>query len=141
MQFSKYHRCSMLAVLFLAFQTPGGAANADDQPAAPAPAAEAPALKFARHDAARWAERSKPLTDAAAAANAALEAANKAVADAKAAVVAADKAVADSTALVAASEQGKTAADKALADAQDALQKVETEKKDDQEALTAAKAT
>lgn len=119
-----------------------GTARSADQPAAAQPAAPAPepqALRLARHDAVRWAERTKALTDAAARANAALEAANKAVADAKAAVGAADKALADVATAVTTAEQGKASADKALVEAQEALKKIEVEKKDDQEAIKAAK--
>lgn len=116
---------------------------ADEQPAAAqseaAPAVEAPALKFARHDAARWAERAKSLGDAAAQSTAALEAASKALADAKAAQIAADKSLADASTAVTAAEQAKTAADKALVEAREALKKTEAEKKDDAEALQAAK--
>jgi hypothetical protein len=135
----------MTAGLIVATQPFGNRALADDQPAtaqtapAAAPAAEAPPMRFARHDAKRWAERAKPLTDAAAQAATALDAANKAVADAKAEQAAAAKAMADTAAAVPAAEQAKAAADKALADAQEALKKVETEKKDDQEAINAAR--
>ena len=132
--------CSLICSLALLWPLRSGLA--DEQPAAQpavAPAGEAPALKLAQHDAARWGERAKALGDAAGQANAALEAANKAVADAKAALVAADKALADAVAVVVAAEQAKTAADKVLVDAQDALKKTEAEKKDDEEALKGAR--
>ena len=125
---------SLFAVLAIAFFAFPGSLLADDQPAAAA-APEALALRLARHDAARWGQTAKALVDAAGQANAAFENANKAVADAKAAVVAADKALADAVAAVTGAEQGKVAADKSLADAQESLKKIETEKKDDQEAI------
>src|SRR5260370_25761179 len=96
--------CAIAAVLGIAVLAFEKGAIADDQPSAAqpataaAPAAEAPALRHARHDARRWAERAKPLTDAAAQAAAALDAANKAVADAKAEQAAATKAMADTAA-------------------------------------------
>jgi len=133
----------LLAVLTLTQCVTPSKLHADDQPAAqpaPAPMPEAPALKLARHDTVRWADRAKALADAVGQANTALENANKAVADAKAAVVAADKAVADANAAVTSSEQTKVVADKALAEAQEALKKIEAEKKDDAEAINAGKA-
>jgi len=130
-----------LAVLILTLLALPRLIRADEQPATqPAPASEAPALRLARHDAARWAERAKALADAAGQTNAAFDNATKAVADAKAAVASADKALADAVAAIAVAEQAKTAADKSLADAQEALKKIETEKKDDVEAINAAKA-
>ena len=122
-----------LALIFLLLVQIG---RADDQPAQPP--AEPPALRFARHDAARWAERAKVLGETASQAGAALEAANKALADAKAAQAAAEKALADAAAAVTAAEQAKTAADKALAEAQEALKKIEAEKKDDADAVNSA---
>lgn len=108
-------------------------------PAYDDPAAVPPALRFARHDAARWAESAKALDNAAAQATAALTAAQKAVADAKAEQAAATKALADAPAAIAAAEQAKAAAEKALADAQAALKAVEVDKKDDAAAIDAAK--
>jgi len=125
-----------MAVLALVFAT--ATVSADDQPVT-APA-EAPALRFARHDLARWTVSAKAVADAAAQAAAGLDAANKAVADAKAAVPVADKALAEAVAAIPVAEQAKVAADKALAEALEALKKTETEKKDDQEAIKAAKA-
>ena len=129
----------MLAVMLL---TQSGSARADEQPVAQpaAPATEAPALRLARHDAARWGPAAQALVDAASQANAAFENATKAVADAKAAIATADKALVDTAAAVSGAEQGKVATDKALADAQAALTKIETEKKDDQDAINAGKA-
>jgi WD40 repeat protein len=130
-----------LAVLTLTLLALPRLILADEQPATqPAPDSEAPALRLARHDAARWAERAKALADAASQSNAAFEIATKAVADAKAAVAAGDKALADVVAAIAVAEQGKVAADKSLGDAQEALKKIETEKKDDAEAINAGKA-
>ena len=129
----------LLAILTCLFCTSPRTLFADEQPPA-APVSEAPALRLARHDAARWAERAKSLADAAAQANAAFENATKAVADAKAAVVAADKMLADSAAAIAGAEQGKIAADKALADAQASLKQIQTDKKDDADAINAGKA-
>jgi hypothetical protein len=127
------------AVLLLsAFAVPFAICNADEPPAA-ATSAEAPPLRFARHDLARWTVSAKASADGAALTAAALETANKAVIDAKAAVVAADKTLADAAAAIPAAEQAKVVADKAFADALEALKKVEVEKKDDQEAIKAAK--
>ncbi len=134
-------KLSLLTLLIVTFFSPPSL-HADDQPAAqpaPAPATEARALTLARHDATRWAERAKALADAAGQANTALESANKAVADAKAAIVAAEKAFADSVAAVTSAEQAKAAADKSLLDGQEALKKIEAEKKDDAEAINAGK--
>jgi len=137
---STWYGCLTAAVVIACADAAPNARAADQPAAAPAaPATEAPALRLARHDAKRWAESAKPLTDAAAQAAAGLEAANKAVADAKAEQAAATKAMADTAAAVPVAEQAKAVADKALADTQEALKKVETEKKDDQEANTAAK--
>jgi hypothetical protein len=97
------------------------------------------ALKLARHDLARWTEQAKVLADAAAKANAALDAANNALADAKAVLAGADQAATDAAGAVTSAEPAKIAAEKALVDAQEALKKVETEKKDDAEAINAAK--
>ncbi len=129
------------AALVLSFFMTAPIGRADDQPAPaqPQPAIEAPALRFARHDAARWAERAKILGDAAAQAGAVLDAASKALADAKAAQSAAEKSLADAAVAVAAADQARTNADKALAAAQEALKKVETEKKDDSDAIIAAR--
>src|SRR4051794_26479528 len=101
----------LIATLFLALTT---AASAQ------APA-EHPALKFARHDLERWTAHLKVRTDAAAATQAQLDAANQAVAAAKTAQQTAIKALADAAAAITAAEQSKAAADKALGDAQAAL--------------------
>lgn len=100
--------------------------------------AEHPALKFAKHDLERWTAHIKVRTDAAAAAQAQLEAATQAVATAKTAQQTAIKALADAAAAITAAEQAKAAADKSLADAQAALKKTETEKKDDAVAIKSA---
>ena len=131
---------STTAALVLTVWLSAPIAGADEQPVpAQPPAADAPALRFARHDAARWAERAKILGDAAAQAGAALDSANKALADAKAAQSAAENAVVDAAAAVTAAEQVRTTADKALTDAKEALTKVETEKKEDADAINAAR--
>jgi WD40 repeat protein len=137
--------CSLRTILIIAILASVETAIADDQPAAAQPAAQVawpdvPALRFARHDVVRWAERAKPVTEAAAQAAATLETATKAVADAKAAQAVAAKATADTAAAVPVAEQAKVAAEKALADAQEALKKVEVERKDDRAAIDAAKA-
>ncbi len=127
--------------LLLAVALPLSTGSADEQPAtAAAQTAEAPALRFARHDLARWTVSVKAATDGAAQAAASLEAADKAVADAKAAVVASEKALNEAAAAIPVAEQAKVAADKPFADALEALKKVEAEKKDDAEAIKAAKA-
>ncbi|MBS0267279.1 MAG: hypothetical protein JSS02_35470, partial [Planctomycetes bacterium] len=113
--------------------------RANPAAAAPAAAAEPAAVKFTRSDLERWTAQAKVLTDAAAQAAAALEAANKAVADAKAALTAADKAIAEATAAITAAEPAKVATEKALVAAQEELKKVEAEKKDDADAINAAK--
>jgi len=141
-RFSAFYLAVAFGLLGLSF-----AGRADESPAAAQPAAtvapaqstEPAALRLARHDAARWAQRAAVLADAVTKANAALDAANKALADAKAAAAAAEKAMADAAAAATIAEKAKADADKALADAQEALKKVEAEKKDDQEALAAAK--
>jgi hypothetical protein len=112
---------------------------ADEQPApAPAAVAEPVALKLARHDLSRWTERARVLADAATQASAAFDTATKALADAKATLANTDKSATEAGAAVTAAEQAKSTADKALADAQDALKKIAAEKKDDQEANSAA---
>ncbi|MFN0053046.1 MAG: WD40 repeat domain-containing protein [Planctomycetales bacterium] len=97
---------------------------------------EAPpaALRFARHDVARWAAQIESLTQAAAKATASLESANKNFASAKAAQEAADKVLAES----AAAEQTQAAAAKMVSEMLDGLKKVQTETPGDQAALVAA---
>ncbi|MBI5760179.1 MAG: WD40 repeat domain-containing protein [Planctomycetales bacterium] len=108
--------------------------------AAATPAAsELPAIRFARKDAAKLAERAKQLADAAGQAAAQFEVATKAVADAKAAVAVIDKTLADATAAIPLAEQAKVVADKSVTDVQEALKKTEAEKANDQEAINAAK--
>jgi hypothetical protein len=129
------------AVLAFAACLSARTAGADEEPVpAHPPAAEAPALRFARHDAAQWIERANILAGAAAQAGIVLDTANKALQDAKAAQSAAEKALVDAAAAVTAAEQARTTADKALTDAQEAQKKIEAEKKDDADAVNAAAA-
>ena len=113
--------------------------HADDAPAAAPAPAETPALRFARHDVARWTARSQALTEAATAAAANLDAANKAVAEAKAGQAAADMALANAVQAIAAAEQQKIVAANAASQAIDALKKLETEKTSEAATIAAAR--
>jgi hypothetical protein len=104
---------------------------------APAPT-EAPALKFARHDVARWGERIQALQDSVNAAAARLDQATKAVAEAKGMQAAADKALADAGAALVAAGEAKSASAKAVVSALEALSRTQAEKKDDTAALGTA---
>lgn len=118
--------CALLfASLMLSFT-----ARAEDQPATAAPAspAESAALKYARKDVARFADRMKSLSEKLSQATAQVEAVNKAVADAKAAQEAATKALADADAAMKAAEQAKAAAEKALAEAVEKRKQAEANK-------------
>lgn len=122
----------------LAISPPLRAEEAPPAATAP-PTVETPALRFARHDVARWAARAQTLTEAVNVAAVQLETANKAVAEAKAAQAAADTGLANAVQAIAAAEQQKIAAATAAAQAIDALKKLETEKTSEAATIAAAR--